>query len=395
MTRIVALRDLATQVRGVTYKAAEASATRKNDTVGVVRAGNIADGELTTGDLVYVPASRVAEKQWLKQGDVLVATSSGSLDVVGKAARIRRDEEVAFGAFCKVLRPSPDVDSGYFAHFFQTKTYRRHVTRVAAGSNINNLKGDDLDNIQLRLPSIEEQRRIAAVLDAAEELRAKRRQALEKLDSLAQAIFIDMFGDPVSNPYRWPVVRLGEVVASATYGTSKKAGANGRFPVLRMGNLTVDGHLDLADMKYVDLDEREVERHTVRNGDVLFNRTNSADLVGKTAVYRLDECMGYAGYLIRLRPKPNLDSEYLGTFMNLPTSKLLLRSMCKSIVGMANINAREVQTVRLPLPPMQRQAAFSAARADVIEKRTCLEQQLGLLDTLFASLQQRAFRGEL
>ena len=88
-----------------------------------------------------------------------------------------------------------------------------------------------------------------------------------------------------------------------------------------MGNLTVDGRLDLGDMKFVDLDDREVDRHTVRKWDVLFNRTNSADLVGKTAVYRLDKRMAYAGYLIRLRPNPSLHSEYLGTYMNLPTSK--------------------------------------------------------------------------
>lgn len=162
-----------------------------------------------------------------------------------------------------------------------------------------------------------------------------------------------------------------------------------------MGNLTVEGRLDLSDMKFVDLDDKEIERHTVHHGDVLFNRTNSADLVGKTAVFRLEERMAYAGYLIRLRPKENLNSEYLGTFMNLPTTKLLLRKMCKSIIGMANINAREVQAVKLPLPPRERQSGFATVHADVDQHRARLNKQLSSLEVLFASLQQRAFWGEL
>ncbi|WP_420445283.1 restriction endonuclease subunit S [Candidatus Poriferisodalis sp.] len=184
MTGRVPVHELAAQIRGVTYKAAEASTTPQSGTVGVVRAGNIVDGELKIDDLVFVPALRVSKDQWLKKGDVLIATSSGSLDVVGKAARIRRDEGVAFGAFCKVLRPGPQIDSGYFAHFFQTKPYRQYVSRVAAGSNINNLKKGDLDNIEIPLPPIEEQRRIAAILDGAEALRELHFEAIRIIDIL-------------------------------------------------------------------------------------------------------------------------------------------------------------------------------------------------------------------
>ena len=183
MTAVV-VGDIAEQVRGVTYKKADASKDRSDGTLGVVRAGNIESGELSLDDLVFVPAARVSEKQLLRRGDVLIAASSGSIEVVGKAARIRHDQEVAFGGFCKVLRPGPDIDAGYFAHFFQTVEYRRHVSHVAAGANINNLKNRDLDDIEIPLPPIEEQRRIAAVLDQADLLRTKRRQALAKLDTL-------------------------------------------------------------------------------------------------------------------------------------------------------------------------------------------------------------------
>ena len=347
--------------------------------------------EPTTIEASEAPARA---RQLIASGDVLVSTVRPNLNAVAYV-QPDLDGATASTGFC-VLRPRPDeLDGRYLYHWTRAVPFVGYLVQLATGASYPAVSDKIVKAAPIPLPLLDDQRRIAAVLDAAEALRAKRRHALTKLESLTQAIFIDLFADPIANPHGWPMVRLGEVLRSATYGTSKKSGADGLFPVLRMGNLTFDGHLDLSDMKFVDLDEREIERHTVRKGDVLFNRTNSADLVGKTAVYRLEESMAYAGYLIRLRPKPSLDSEYLGTFMNLPTTKLLLRSMCRSIVGMANINAREVQTVRLPLPPQERQASFSVAHAGVVQQRFRLERQLRSLDTLHASLRQRAFRGEL
>lgn len=184
MTGRETVGQLASQIRGVTYKAAEAMTTPMQGYVGVVRAGNIVDGELTTSDLVYVPSSCVRDEQYLRANDVLIATSSGSIDIVGKAARIRSDESIAFGAFCKVLRPSGRVDPRYFAHFFLTETYRRYVANVAAGSNINNLKKGDLDGLEILLPTLEEQRRIAAILDSVDALKELHRRALEEVNAL-------------------------------------------------------------------------------------------------------------------------------------------------------------------------------------------------------------------
>lgn len=283
------------------------------------------------------------------------------------------------------------------------RTYLRRYLEYTAEGLANQGRGVAQANINLSilraheipLPPMEEQRQIAAVLGAAGALRTKRRQSLAKLDTLTQAIFIDMFGNPVANPRGLAVEPLSKFIDSATYGTSKKAGASGQFPVLRMGNLTSNGQLDLSDLKFVDLSKQDQEKHLVCAGDVLFNRTNSADLVGKTAVYRLDEPMAYAGYLVRLRPTYDLHPEYLGTYMNLPSTKQKLRAMCKSIVGMANINAKEVQRIELPVPPLSDQEEFASRLAQVAMHRLHHARQLDRLNELFASLQQRAFRGEL
>jgi type I restriction enzyme S subunit len=133
----------------------------------------------------------------------------------------------------------------------------------------------------------------------------------------------------------------------------------------------------------------------VREGDILFNRTNSPDLVGKTAVFRHSEPMAYAGYLVRLRVNQEATSEFISAFLNSRYGKATLRGMCKSIIGMANINATEVQTIRIPKPPVELQRTFARL---VIEMESHTRRQLSSeasMDAQFASLQHRAFRGEL
>ena len=245
------------------------------------------------------------------------------------------------------------------------------------------------------LPPLSEQKRIAEILDGAEALRSKRRAALALLDELTQSIFLDMFGDPVSNPKGWDVGCIRDLLESASYGTSEKSAAVGEFPVLRMNNITRTGRMDFTDLKYMNMKPSEHDRYLVRSGDVLFNRTNSAELVGKTGVLRGKEKMAFAGYLIRLRTNVANDPEYLSAFLNSDYAKKMLRGMCKSIIGMANINATEIQDMSIALPPKTLQRSFAARINDIEKMRAVIRKSLMKFDQLFASLQHRAFRGEL
>jgi len=256
-----------------------------------------------------------------------------------------------------------------------------------------------LDEIQkmrvLAPPDSAGRRRIAEVLDRAEALRAKRQSALAQLDTLAQATFLDLFGDPVSNPKGWPIRRIGDLLISASYGTSKKSGVDGEFPVLRMNNITRTGEMDFSELKYMDLDASGWNAYLVRTGDVLFNRTNSAELVGKTAIFRESKPMAYAGYLVRLRVNTENDPEYLAGFLNTLYAKRMLRGMCRSIIGMANINAKEIQAMKVAQPPLALQRDFADRIAAMERLKTTHHASLAKLDTFCASLQYCAFRGEL
>lgn len=329
-------------------------------------------------------------------GDVLVAKITPCFEN-GKIVQASLPHKLGFGSTeFHVVRARQGTSARYLLHYLRQPRIRVQGQRRMTGSaGQRRVPVQFLSELLIPVPPLAEQRRIAEVLDRAEELRAKRRAALAQLDTLTQSIFLDLFGDPSRNPKRWPIRRIRDLLVSATYGTSKKSAATGEFVVLRMNNITRTGEMDLSDLKYMDLDATERDRYLVRTGDVLFNRTNSAELVGKTAVFRGSHPMAYAGYLVRLRVNAENDPEYLAGFLNSGYAKRVLRGMCKSIIGMANINATEIQEMKIPQPLYEFQQEF-ARRVDSVEKLKATHRaSLAELGTLFASLQHRAFQGEL
>jgi type I restriction enzyme S subunit len=290
-----------------------------------------------------------------------------------------------------VLRPTSRIDVGFLTRVLENRDLQPFIS----GSTRGKLTKASASKIPIPLPPLPEQRRIAAILDHADELRTKRRRALTLLDELADSLFVDMFGDPADRASWTQTGVVADLLDSASYGTSAKAGEEGKYPVLRMGNLTVNGRLDLTNMKFMEMEDRDLEKYLVRTGDVLFNRTNSVELVGKTALYRESAPRAYAGYLVRLRPNQVNTGEYLASFLNTKYAKTVLRGMAKSIVGMANINAREVQTIAIPLVPLALQLSFSTRKQALEVRRQEMLAQIRVFDELFATLQHRAFRGEL
>lgn len=325
--------------------------------------------------------------------DILVAKITPCFEN-GKIGQAELAHDIGVGSTeFHVVRPDPaQLDDRYLLHFLRQRRVRvEGEQRMTGSAGQKRVPAAFLSQLKIPLPSLPEQRRIAAILDQADALQAKRRQTIALLDDLVQSIFLDMFGDPVNWAALWPMGRIRDLAASVDYGTSSRAGSQGAWPVLRMGNLTTKGHLDLSDLKFMDLTEREVQRYTVRLGDVLFNRTNSPELVGKTAVVRSRLPMAYAGYLIRVRMNAENDAEFLAAYLNSRHGKAVLRSMCKSIVGQANINAKELQGIPIALPPLPLQREFALRVAAVESVRVLLDGDSNEQDQLFMSLQGDVF----
>ena len=233
-----------------------------------------------------------------------------------------------------------------------------HLEKYYTGATIPHIYFKDYKNEEFNLDNIEKQLEIIDVLGRCKKVIEARKQELVELDSLTKARFVEMFGDPVKNPKGWEVVTIGDIVTEVRYGTSKPAVEGGKYPYLRMNNLTADGHLDLNDLKYIDIPDDEIEKCVVRKGDVLFNRTNSIELVGKTVVFDLQEDMIIAGYIIRVRLNKRLLPEILSQYMNLEALKDILRSMAKGAVNQANINAQELRSIKVYIPDMELQKQF-------------------------------------
>lgn len=385
--------EIADQIRGVTYAKSDASDTPKPDLTPILRANNITDAGLQFDDLVYVPDSKIGRRQTLEKGDVVIAASSGSIDVVGKAAPFQAEFQGSFGAFCKVLRPNlTRVDPSYFSHFFRTEAYRQTISRLAAGANINNLKNEHLDNLEIPLPPLPEQRRIATILDKADALRRKRKRGIELLDGITQSLVSTTL---LSGPKE----ALGELILDGpTNGLYKPSSAYGQgVPILRINNF-YDGKIsDLAGLRRLSVSPVELERYELATGDIVVNRVNSLEYLGKSAlVEHLEEPTVYESNMMRFRV--NLDRmlpEVCIALLQTRDVKRQILGKAKNAVNQSSINQGDVKDIQLPLAPMEAQRTFRQATRAIQAARTRLHGGLSASSTLFASLQSRAFSGQL
>ena len=187
---------------------------------------------------------------------------------------------------------------------------------------------------------------------------------------------------PEVNDHEYEIGQIGDVVCDVHYGTSKKASEDGEYTYLRMNNITYSGALDLSEVKRITVPDKELSGCIVKKGDVLFNRTNSKELVGKTCAFNLNEPMIIAGYIIRLRMNGRVLPEYLSTYLNLDSSKKMLMAMSKGAVGQANINAQEVQSISIVIPPMEKQMQFHMLIEQSDKSKYTLGGQLCLMKML-------------
>ncbi len=273
----------------------------------------------------------------------------------------------------------------FLYYYLGSSTIYSEFKRLAVGGVVNNLNSNLVRGVKIAIPPLSEQQHIVEELDLLSSIIEKKKAQLKELDNLAQSLFYEMFGDPITNEKEWEVKPLGKECTELKYGTSKPACENGKYKYLRMGNLTINGELDLSSLKTIDIPDDEVEKCIVRYGDILFNRTNSLDLIGKTCMFNLDEPMVIAGYIIRVRLSKNLNPRYISAMFNLPRMKLLLKKMAKGAVNQANINTKELASILTPIPPLDLQQQF-ASKIEAIEKqKELIKKSIKEVETLFNS----------
>ena len=280
-----------------------------------------------------------------------------------------------------------DVKTKYL--FYAMKAY--DFDKIISGTAQPQITREGLGKVQITLPPISMQEKIICILDKVMLLIAKRRRQLALLDTLTQSRFVEMFGTWPQNNKNWEIGTIKDVVSEVRYGSSRPAVVGGKYPYLRMNNITYTGGLDLTDIKYIDIPDNELDKCTVRKGDVLFNRTNSRELVGKTCVYDRDDMMVLAGFVIRVRVNERVTPLFLSAFLNTDFSKHMLFNMCKNAIGQANINAKELQGIGIYIPPISLQNEFVEFVSEVDRQKAALRRSLTALTTLKSALLQEYF----
>lgn len=331
------------------------------------------------------------DKYALSKGDIVVALSGAT---TGKYGVIKNDQRILLNQRVARIRAHAELINPEFLYFYMNLLEDKIKNR-ALGAAQPNISTNELAKFQIPLPPLDVQSNIVEILKTTDIMLKNRQSQIAALDELTQSVFLEMFGDPETNPFDWSLGIINDLTLKSQYGTSKKAHENkGTYSILRMNNITYRGDWNLNDLKYIDLDEKECQKYLVHKGELLFNRTNSKELVGKTAVFRKEHPMAFAGYLVKLQVNDKGNSEFISAFLNSDYGKAVLLSKAKSIVGMANINAEELKKISIYLPPKKLQDEFACKIYKIIEYKEQLKVGLLQLEMLYSALLSKAFKGK-
>lgn len=292
------------------------------------------------------------------------------------------------------IRPGARLDRNFLAHYLSQPDLVDFAASRTSGANLPRLSPSVLATFQVPLPPLDEQRRIAAILDRADSIRSKRRQVLARLDELPQAVLRSL----LAPSYRR--IALGGLLCdgpkNGLYRPATDYGSG--TPIVRIDSFKFGSSaIATASLKRLRITDVEASEFALAPGDLLINRVNSREHVGKTAlVGRLTEPTVFESNMMRLRvDRARLLPEYASEFMQTSDVRAQIGPMTKDAVNQSSINQTDVRNLQVPLPPIEDQRQFAASLESINKQRAHGQRALAADDELFASLQSRAFRGEL
>jgi type I restriction enzyme S subunit len=388
-TRLVVLGNVVEQiVRVDPAKLAE-------DTFSYVDLGSVDQGRkiIATEKSVATSEAPSRARQVLKSNDVLVSTVRPNLNGVARVPG-RLDGSIASTGFC-VLRPrAGQLDPNYLFHWVQSPVFVDDMVRKASGASYPAVSDKIVLGSYIPFPPLEEQQRIAAILDKADKLRTQRREALAKLDTLTQSVFNGLFGDALASTST--VVRDAGRVQLGRQRAPKYQSGEHTHPYMRVANVQLD-RIDTGDVLSMDFDEKDLASYRLSPGDILLNEGQSTELVGRPAMWRgeIDDCC-FQNTLIRFtcNEAKTLPEYALGVFLHYFRDGSFSRVSSKTS-NVAHLGASRFADMPFPIPDLglQRKYAQLVKAVDILKQQS--RAQLIELEDLFVSLQHRAFQGEL
>ncbi|MCW3099371.1 MAG: Type restriction-modification system specificity subunit [Chthonomonadaceae bacterium] len=381
-----------------------ASATQEVTGIRFLRITDIQEGGVKWDTVPYcVCDEKTVRSNRLLRGDVVIARIGAT---TGKAYLIDECPETVFASYLMRVRTQPALHADFLYAFFQTEQYWKQIDENKGGRLKGGVSIPVLQNLILPLPPLAEQRAIAAALRAVQDARDARRRALILERERKAALMEDLFTYGIRGeschqteigmmPHSWEMVPFGSVITLAQYGLSIRGETTGQYPILRM-NCLKEGKVLFRDLQYVNLPPDQFQAFRLKYGDLLFNRTNSQDLVGKTGVFEADTDCVCASYLVRVRVDTERASPtFLNYYLNYLPTLTRLRAMASRGVSQANINASKLKTLAVPLPLLDEQQDIADTLTACDQKIAALEAEATLHDELFRALLEELMAGRI
>lgn len=364
------ISELSKQIRGVSYKPSDIHANLNDSSIALLRANNISDGIINFDDVVYVDKSKVSDSQILRKGDILICASSGSKNLVGKAASVDFDGNYTFGAFLKVVRPNSEYSS-YLGQFFQSPKYRKAISSLALGANINNIRNEHIDS--LTVPEFDSKKRegIVARLLLISDVIKKRKFQMRALDDLVKARFVELFGDPITNTKQLETRDLKDVLT------------------LKAGDFTIAS----------DISDKPTETHKypcyggngIRGYVEEYNQEGEYSLIGRQGA--LSGNVQFARgrfknteHALLVTPIVEMDSIWL--------NQLLLNLDLKRYqtgAAQPGLSVKNLQEIQIIMVSIEEQNSFAEFVKQVDKSKFAVQKSLKKTQLLFDSLMQEYF----
>ncbi len=371
-------------------------------------------GSIDFSLIKYVEPPPKESQYWVNPADVIF-NNTNSEELVGKTAYFSLNGKFVLSNHMTIMRvlDQNSLDSYWLAHvmyyFWHTGLFkaicRRHVNQ--ASISLAHING-----ITIPLPPLPEQRAIAQVLstvrqsiEATKQVIAAARELKRSLmkylftygpvpiDQADQVVLKETSIGPV--PEEWEVDILGNFIRQTQYGSNLRAEKNGMYPILRMNNLK-DGIIDKFDLKYVDLDRQTFQNFQLEEGDLLFNRTNSYELVGKTSIFELKGEFIFASYIVKIQTDDEvLKPKYLNFYMNWEKTQERLKSLATRGVSQSNISATKLRSFTIKVPSIKEQIRISEMLDHIEQKIDYEVQRVSALESLFNSLLYNLMTGKV
>lgn len=336
------------------------------------------------------------ENKKLLDNDIIIEKSGGGIGTpVGRVVFFENPNDRIYlsNNFTQTLRVNTNIAVPKYIFYYLKYLYKRgNVLKYQnQTTGLFNLKLEKYLQEEILLPEHSKQHAIVTRLDEIRNLISKKEISISKYEVLKKALFIKKF---VHNPLKkkQKYEQISKYIKNTKYGIAESLDSEKGYPVVRMNNVTYQGLLDLSSLKYINIQEDEFEKYKLESRDILFNRTNSVELVGKCAVWEDLKNYLYAGYLFTIKlDEINLNPYYLVAYLNSDLGKKLLKSKAKQSGNMANFSATLLSKQKILIPSIKLQKEFEFEVKILNKQISLLTKSIAILETLFQAVLQNAF----